>query len=104
MKSAWRIVATAAVFCCMQFSTMAIAEDKIMVKGKISEYDVSKKTLVVAVDGSKDMTFVVQDNKALGMLDDQLFAGDEVKIRYIAKDGKNIISDPGDLKSARPGC
>jgi len=105
MRSIWRVgLMVAMFFCCMQFSGMALAEDKILVKGKISEYDVEKKTLVVAIDGGKNMTFSIQDSKVLGMLDDQLFLGDQVKVRYIAKDGKNVINDPGDLKSARPGC
>ncbi|CAK0775596.1 DUF1344 domain-containing protein [Gammaproteobacteria bacterium] len=104
MKAAWRVVVMAVVLCCLQFSGTALADDKVLVKGKISEYDVEKKSLVIAIDGGKNMTFLVQDSKALGMLDDQLFAGDEVKVRYVAKDGKNVIDDSSGLKSARPGC
>ena len=101
MQSIWRIVIM--VIFCMQFSDITMADDKISVKGKISGYNLEQKVLMVTVDG-KDMSFLIQDDKALGMLDDQLYSGDDVKIRYSAKDGKNIIDSARDLRSARPGC
>ncbi len=104
MKATWRSSLVAVFLLCAQCIGVAVADDKILVKGKITEYSADKKTLVVAVDGGKSITFVVQDSKAMGLLDDQLFVGDEVKIHYLAKDGKNLINDAGDLKSARPGC
>lgn len=87
----------------MQFADITLAEDKISVKGKISGYNLEQKILMVTVAG-KDMAFLIQDEKALGMLDDQLYAGDDVKIRYNTKDGHNIIDSARDLRSARPGC
>ncbi len=104
MKATWRTGIVATLLFCAQLLGTAMAEDKVLVKGKITEYNLSAKTLVVAVDGGSNMTFTVQDDKSLKMLDDQLFSGDAVKIHYLAKDGKNLITEPGDLKSARPGC
>ncbi|MDA8077348.1 MAG: DUF1344 domain-containing protein, partial [Nitrospiraceae bacterium] len=83
---------------------IVIAEDKMNVKGKIKEYDLEKKTLVVTADDGKEMTFVMQNEKALKKLDDRLFTGDEVKIRYTVKDGKNVIEGVNDLKGTKPGC
>ena len=105
MQATWRTrIVAMTLFCCLQFLSVAMAEDKVLVKGKITEYNVAQKTLVVAIDGGQNMTFLVQDSKSLGLLDDQLFVGDAVKVHYLVKDGKNLITDPGDLKSARPGC
>src|SRR5512143_3165335 len=82
----------------------ALAEEKMDIKGKIKEYDLDNKTLVVTTDAGKEMTFIVENEKALKKLDDRLFAGDEVKIRYTVKDGKNVISGANDLKGTKPGC
>ncbi|CAK0747660.1 conserved hypothetical protein [Gammaproteobacteria bacterium] len=87
----------------VQLESFAIAEDKITVKGKITAYDLEEKTLSVEVE-KKEILFVVQDSKALGMLDDQLVVGDEVRVRYLVQDGKNVINSGPDLKSTRPGC
>ncbi len=93
-----------AAFCIMMLAGVVIAEDKMNIKGKIKEYDLEKKTLVVTADDGKDMTFVVENEKALKKLDDRLFVGDEVKIRYTVKDGKNVINGLNDLKGTKPGC
>ncbi|MEI6414006.1 MAG: hypothetical protein WCP34_07055 [Pseudomonadota bacterium] len=92
----------AMVFCCLQFSGVATADETV--KGKIKSYDLGKKTLVIAPDNGKSLTFLIQNEKALKSLDDQLFVDDEVKIRYSVQNGQNIISNPGDLRSTRPGC
>ncbi len=83
---------------------IAAADEKISLKGTIKEYDTDAKTLVVTTEDGKEMTFAVENEKALKKLDDRLFKGDGVKIRYIGKDGKNIIEGPNDLKGTKPGC
>lgn len=82
----------------------ASADEKLSIKGKIKSYDLEAKSLVVTTDDGKDMTFSVLNAKALEKLDDRLFAGDEVRIRYIVKDGKNVIEGANDLKGTKPGC
>ncbi|HEY3346337.1 MAG TPA: hypothetical protein VGK71_01815 [Nitrospirota bacterium] len=105
MKTA-RLVAVAllAIFCLSLAAGAAFADEKIKVKGKIKDYDIDKKVLVVAADDGKDMTFVIEDEKALKKLDDRLFKDDEVRIKYVVKDGKNVIEGTNDLKGTKPGC
>ncbi|MBI3592543.1 MAG: hypothetical protein HY099_03560 [Nitrospirae bacterium] len=97
------VVLAAIIFCVAMLAGVAMAADKLEVKGKIKGYDLNNKTVVVTVDG-KDMTFVVEHEEALKKLDDRIVKGDKVKIKYIIKDGKNIIKGSNDLKGANAGC
>ncbi|HLE16800.1 MAG TPA: hypothetical protein VI728_00790 [Syntrophales bacterium] len=92
------------VFCAAMLAGFAFAEDKISIKGKIRDYNIDNKTVEITTNDGKDMTFVIENEKALKKLDDRLFRDDEVKIRYIIKDGKNIIKDNNDFKGTKPGC
>ncbi len=92
------------VFCVSMMAGVALAEEKLSVKGKIKSYDIDTKTVVITTDDGKEMTFVIENDKALKKLDDRLFKDDEVKIRYIIKDGKNIINQNNDLRGTKPGC
>lgn len=96
------LVALAA--CIAILGGMASAEEKISVKGKIKSYDIEAKTVTVVTDDGKEMTFTIESDKALKKLDDRLFKDDEVKVRYIIIDGKNVIKDSNDLKGTKPGC
>ena len=89
---------------CGLITGIAVAEDKIKVKGIIKEYDIKAKTVTITVAEKQVMTFVIESKKALAKLDDRLFVGDEVKIQYVVKDGKNIILDTNDLRGTKPGC
>lgn len=93
-----------AVFCFTLFAGISLATDKIKVKGKIKDYDLANKTVVVNTDDGKEMAFTIESEEALKKLDDRLYKGDEVKIRYIEKDGKHVIPDSNDLKGTKPGC
>lgn len=97
-------VSVLAIFCIALFAGFAIAEEKIAVKAKIKSYDLDAKTLTVVTDDSKEMTFTVEDEKALKKLDDKLFPNDEVRIKHIIKDGKNIIKEKNDLRGTKAGC
>jgi len=97
-------VSVLAIFCIAMFAGFALAEEKISTKGKIKSYDLDEKTVVVATDDGKEMTFTIENEKALKKLDDRLFPGDEVKIKYIIKDNKNIIKENNDLRGTKPGC
>jgi hypothetical protein len=97
-------VAILVIMSLLLITALAAAEDKISIKGKIKSYDIDEKTLVVTADDGKEMTFVIENDKALMKLDDRLFEGDEVKIKYVVKDGKNVIKENNDLKGTKPGC
>lgn len=97
-------VSVLTIFCIAMFAGFAIAEDKIDVKGKIKDYNLDAKTLVLVADDGKEMTFTIENEKALKKLDDRLFPGDEVKIKYIIKDGKNLIKENNDLRGTKAGC
>jgi|SRR5208283_5527280 len=90
-------------FCVAIVAGAVLAADKIEVKGKIKDFDIAKKTVVVDV-GGKDMTFEVQHEGALRKLGDRLDRGDEVKIKYTTEGGKNVIKGFMDLKGTKPGC
>ncbi len=92
------------IFCLSIVAAVAVAEDKISVKGKIKDYDLDAKTVLVTTDDGKDMTFVIENEKALQKLDDRLFKGDEVKVKYTVKDGKNCVRENSDFKGTKPGC
>jgi len=98
------MVAVITVFCAALLAGFSIAEEKLNVKGKIKDYDLEAKTLVIKTDDGKEMTFIIRNEKALIKLDDRLFKDDEVKIKYTVQDGKNIIDGANDLKGTKPGC
>lgn len=93
-----------AIFCIALFAGFAVAEEKMNFKGKIKDYDLDAKTVTVVSDEGKEMTFTVEDEKALKKLDDRLFPDDEVRIKYIIKDDKNIIKEKNDLRGTKAGC
>jgi len=76
MKGLLMVAATAA------FCVALLAEEKLSIKGKITDYDLEAKTLVIKIDDGKEMTLVIKNEKELIKLDDRLFKDDEVKIRY----------------------
>lgn len=83
---------------------IAMAEEKVLVKGKIVSYDLDARTLTIKADSGEQMTFEVENDVALGKLDDRLFVDDEVKVKYVNEDGKLVIKDSSDLKGTKPGC
>ncbi len=102
-----RLRAVAVLMLTIFFVTMVVgavfAADKIEVKGKIKDYDLNKKTVVVTVDG-KDMSFEVLNEGAMRKLGDRLDRGDEVKIKYTTEGGKNVVKGFMDLRGTKPGC
>jgi len=86
------------------FSVVSMAAEKTLVKGTIVEYDLDEQTVTIKTDDGKRMTFVIEDDVALFKLDDRLYEEDEVKIKYLVEDGKNVIKEGGDLKGTKPGC
>lgn len=98
------MVAVMAAFCIALIAGFSLAEEKLSAKGKIKDYDLEAKTLVIKTDDGKEVTFIIKNEKALIKLDDRLFRDDEVKIRHSVKDGKNVIEGTNDLKGTKPGC
>ncbi|MBA4373781.1 MAG: hypothetical protein C0402_13090 [Thermodesulfovibrio sp.] len=90
--------------CLAMVSGMAFAEEKLMVKGKIKNYNLATKTLILSADDGKDMTFIVEHDGALKKLDSRLEKGDEVKVKYTVDKGKNLIKGYNDLRGTKPGC
>jgi len=86
------------------FAGVSMAAGKTLVKGRIVEYDLDAQTVTIKADDGKQMTFVIEDDVALFKLDDRLYEADEVKIKYVVEDGKNVIKEGGDLKGTKPGC
>lgn len=105
MKAA-RLIAVSllAIFCIAMFAGFAIAVEKMDFKGKIKEYDLDAKTVIVVSGDGKEMTFTVENEKALNKLDDRLFPDDEVRIKYIIQDNKNIIKENNDIRGTKAGC
>ncbi len=97
-------VILAALFCVSMIAGVTAAEEKISVKGKIKDYDIDNKSVVVTCDDGKEMTFIIENDGALKKLDDRLFKGDEVKIKYVVEDGKNKVKLNSDFKGTKPGC
>ncbi len=93
-----------AIFCVALFAGAVLAGDMVKIKGHIKDYDVDNKTVIVTTADGKDMTFAVENETARKKLGDRLDKGDEVKIKYSSKDGKNIIKGSNDLKGTKAGC
>jgi hypothetical protein len=85
------------------FTGIALAEDKIKVKGLIVTFDLDERTVTVDVDG-EEMTFYIENDIALFKLDDRLWEEDEVKIRYVVEGEKKVIKEANDMKGTKPGC
>lgn len=93
-----------AVFIMSLFAVTVTAEEKISIRGKIKDYDLGAKTLVVTTTDGKEIALTVENETALKKLDDRLFKDDEVKVKYIVNDGKNVIKGSNDLKGTKAGC
>lgn len=97
-------VALAAVFCIALAAGAAMAEDKIKVMGTIVSFDLDERTVTVAVYDGDEMTFYVENDVALFKLDDRLWEDDEVKIKYVVENGRNVVKEANDLRGTKPGC
>lgn len=82
----------------------ALAADKVIVKGKVKDYNLAEKTVTVTADDGKEMTFAVENETAFKKLDDKILKGDEVKIKYTEEGGKKVIKGSNDLRGTKPGC
>jgi len=96
-------VALAAMLCLTIVAGTVLAQDKVKVMGIIVSFDLDARTVTVKVEG-EEMTFFVENEVALNKLDDRLWEGDEVKIKYVVEGDKKVIKEANDLRGTKPGC
>jgi hypothetical protein len=78
-------------FCLLIFLTVVQAEEKVSINGKVKSIDVEKKTVIVTTNEGKDVTITVEDDETLNKLrDGRIGIDDDVRVKYIKKDDKNI--------------
>ncbi|MDA8213659.1 MAG: hypothetical protein M0Z64_00095 [Nitrospiraceae bacterium] len=86
------MVSVLAIFCLAMLTGVALAEEKISIKGKVTSIDLNTKTAVINAD-SKDVTITVEDSETINKLTDgRISVDDDVKVKYIIKDGKNVAT------------
>ncbi|MBI5213077.1 MAG: hypothetical protein HY957_06860 [Nitrospirae bacterium] len=92
MKSSKAIIIMAlAIFCVAMLSGFATAEEKVSIKGKVKSIDQNANTAVVTARDGKEVTIAVEDNATLDKFKDgRINEGDDVKVKYVIKDGKNL--------------
>lgn len=87
------IVAILAIFCVAMLAGVAMAEEKVSIKGKVKSINVDAKTAVVVTEDGKDVTITVEDEETLNKFKDgRISTDDDVKVKYIIKDGKNVAT------------
>lgn len=79
------------IFCISLVTGVSYSEEKISIKGKVKSIDIEKKSVVVTTDEGKDVTITVEDDETLNKLKDgRISVDDDVKVKYIKRDDKNI--------------
>lgn len=87
------ILAVLAIFCLTMLTGIAIAEEKVSIKGRVKSIDVNAKTSVVTTEDGKDVTITVEDEETLNKFKDgRIGTDDDVKVKYVVKDGKNVAT------------
>lgn len=87
------IVAVLAIFCVAMLTGIAIAEEKVSIKGRVKSIDVNAKTSVVTTEDGKDVTITVEDEETLNKFKDgRINIDDDVKVKYVVKDSKNVAT------------
>lgn len=87
------IVAVLTIFCIAMLADVVIAEEKVSIKGKVKSINVDAKTAVVTTEDGKDVNITVEDEETLNKFKDgRISIDDDVKVKYIIKDGKNVAT------------
>lgn len=85
------IISVLAIFCVAMLTGFAAAEEKVSIKGKVKSIDQNAKTAVVTAKDGKEVTVAVEDDTTLDKFKDgRINEGDDVKVKYVIKDGKNL--------------
>lgn len=84
-------IALLVIFSIAIFAGNVMAEEKI--KGKVKSIDLKTSTVVITFDDNPDITITVEDDETLNKLKDgRIGVDDEVKVKYVVKDGKNVAT------------
>ncbi|WP_333653849.1 hypothetical protein [Dissulfurispira sp.] len=87
------ILAVLAIFCMAMLTGVAMAEEKVSIKGKVKSINADAKTAVVATEDGKNVIIVVEDEETLNKLKNgRISIDDDVKVKYVVKDGKNVAT------------
>ncbi len=74
-------------------SGIAFSEDVVSIKGKVKTIDLKANTVVITTQDGQEVTVTVEDETTLAKFKDgRISEGDEVKVKYTTKDGKNITT------------
>lgn len=73
------------------FSGVVFSEEMVSIKGKVKTIDLNTKTVVVTTSSGDEVSVVVEDETTLAKFKDgRITEGDDVKVKYTTRDGKNI--------------
>ncbi|MEW6740426.1 MAG: hypothetical protein ACOYU2_09480 [Nitrospirota bacterium] len=87
------ILAVLSIFCMAMLTGVAMAEEKVSIKGKVKSINADAKTAVVATEDGKNVTIAVEDEETLNKFKDgRIGTDDDVKVKYVVKDGKNVAT------------
>ena len=87
------ILAVLAIFCMAMLTGVAMAEEKVSIKGKVKSINADAKTAVVATEDGKNVIIAVEDEETLNKLKNgRISIDDDVKVKYVVKDGKNVAT------------
>ncbi|MCX7793339.1 MAG: hypothetical protein N2257_02875 [Thermodesulfovibrionales bacterium] len=73
------------------FSGTISAEEVVSLKGKVKSIDLKTGAVIITTQAGQEVTVIVEDEATLSKFKDgRITEGDEVKVKYTIKDGKNI--------------
>lgn len=73
------------------FSGVVFSEEMVSIKGKVKTIDLNTKTVVITTSSGDEVSVVVEDETTLAKFKDgRITEGDDVKVKYTIRDGKNI--------------
>lgn len=85
------LISTVFLLLSLIFSGIAMAENVVSIKGKVKTIDLKTNTVVITTQDGQEVTVTVDDETTLAKFKDgRISEGDEVKVKYQIKDGKNI--------------
>jgi hypothetical protein len=89
MKALIRTVT--AIFMFFAFCFVSYAGDEVMISGTVQSINLNANTVGLVTYEGEYVPVAVEDELTLGKLRDRrIRIGDDVKVKYIKKDGKNL--------------
>jgi Cu/Ag efflux protein CusF len=91
MKTRRRMALFLAALTLTVLAGVAGAEEKV--NGTVKSIDLETKTVVISTYDGQEVTITVEDTVTLNKLKERrIKVGDDVKVKYIVKDGKNVAT------------